>query len=607
MPLALLTLSLQDSDGDTSPVSAYVNAGAGDTIDSLSEDYAHVLWDAIRPLVNGVLIAVSVSFKADFSAWTNNTAATTSDVEEKAVFSLRVCGGNRPVRFSLPTAKESIFTNSGAGRFVDETQSDYVAFAHVLENGVVDNGIGMTDSHGNDICGIHFGEQFSERAEMSDNITDVIQQLAVPRYAPRIKPTPIPGAAWNEAPLFCLKLNDEWVSHVLGVMTALDQADAWEGTDDEIYAARQQVNEIMAAFMQMCEEPMLEFRVNDCDLQWRENVDDEWHSLGNVCGDDGVDGHDGADGATGPQGETGPQGPAGETGATGSQGEKGDCCGLDDNDPPEDDTNEKLCGIATYLVKWNNEEWVDIIQRVQAAADSAAAVADVIAAVAGVGILTGSLVAVVTTLKAAGDAILDGYLAAIDTGTLEDQQCRLYCKLKAAGSWSYDTFHDFVSEGYDAAGIGNPALQSLYNNFLQFTPAEIEKRALIGSLQPSTECETLCDDCPDEPTGEVWVLTASGSYTQLLPDVDNKYTATGEYLDSGKYYLNVQWSETYDKDLCNGITITDDDVNRENYQIKYRCHDEVNDALSVCYARTQFRANVPFTIKFTLDNDAPCT
>lgn len=163
MPLALISLSLQDSDGDTSPVSAYVNAGEGDTIDSLSEDYARVLWDAVRPLVNGVLVGVNVSFTTDFSAWTNNTPATISDVEEKAVFSLKVCGGSRPVRLSLPTAKESIFTNSGAGKLVDITNSDYVAFAHVLESGVVDDGIGMTDSHGNDICGVLFGEQFFGR------------------------------------------------------------------------------------------------------------------------------------------------------------------------------------------------------------------------------------------------------------------------------------------------------------------------------------------------------------------------------------------------------------------------------------------------------------
>lgn len=82
--------------------------------------------------------------------------------------------------------------------------------------------------------------------------SEILQQLTVPRYAPRIHPTPIPTAAWNDDPLFCLEVNDEWVSHILGVMIALDQPDTWVGTDDEIAAARQQVNEIMAAFMEVC-------------------------------------------------------------------------------------------------------------------------------------------------------------------------------------------------------------------------------------------------------------------------------------------------------------------------------------------------------------------
>jgi hypothetical protein len=160
MPLALLTLILEDSGGDTSPVSAYVDAGGGDTIDSLSDDYAHVLWDAIKPMVNGVLVGVNIAFKADFSGWDNNTAATISDIEEKVIFGLRVCGGIRPARLTLPTVKESIFENAGSGKFVDETNSDYVAFQFVVSNGVVDGGVGMTDSHGSDICGIYSGEQF---------------------------------------------------------------------------------------------------------------------------------------------------------------------------------------------------------------------------------------------------------------------------------------------------------------------------------------------------------------------------------------------------------------------------------------------------------------
>jgi hypothetical protein len=85
------------------------------------------------------------------------------------------------------------------------------------------------------------------------HIQDIVLSLAVPKYAPRPEPTPIPAANWNDEPLYCLEINDEWISHILGVMTALDQQDTWIGTEDEIYAARQNVAEIMLAFMERCD------------------------------------------------------------------------------------------------------------------------------------------------------------------------------------------------------------------------------------------------------------------------------------------------------------------------------------------------------------------
>lgn len=389
---------------------------------------------------------------------------------------------------------------------------------------------------------------------MGENQSEIIQQLAVPRYAPRLKPTPIPGAAWNEAPLFCLKLNDEWVSHVLGVMEALDQPDTWVGTQEEIDAARQQVNEIMAAFMQLCEEPVAEFRIEDCDLQWRESAEDEWHSLGNVCGDDGNDGMDGADGATGATGATGPTGATGATGETGPQGEtgpKGDCCGIDDNDEPTDDTNDNLCGIATYVTKWNNEKWVDTIDVVKAAADAAAAVANGVALLAGVGVLTGAFVAVINAFEAAGDAVLDTYLADVDTTALENAQCELYCRLKAAGEYSYAVITDWVTDGVASSGI-HLGVQSWYNNVLLFTEEEMKKRALIGSLVPFDDCEALCTDCPDEPECPVeWtffnvhdVVRVDGNHYTMKGDGGSGHFAfTSGDSSQGCYFDNTGlWS-----------------------------------------------------------------
>jgi hypothetical protein len=160
MAKAFLTLVLQDSDADTSTVSVFISVDTGDTVTSLTTDYAQVFWDVVRPVVNGVLIRVNITIDPDISGWTNNTPALISDVEEKAILTLRPCDNGRPVKMSIPTIKEDIFYGTGAGRLVDVTNSDYQALKFVLENGVVDGGIGMTDSHSVDICQVLYGEQF---------------------------------------------------------------------------------------------------------------------------------------------------------------------------------------------------------------------------------------------------------------------------------------------------------------------------------------------------------------------------------------------------------------------------------------------------------------
>lgn len=57
-------------------------------------------------------------------------------------------------------------------------------------------------------------------------------------FSPRMAPTPIPESGPFDPPYSCLKVNDEWRSHVVGVLEALDQPDAWNGTDGEIETAR---------------------------------------------------------------------------------------------------------------------------------------------------------------------------------------------------------------------------------------------------------------------------------------------------------------------------------------------------------------------------------
>lgn len=163
MAVMLLTFSLQDAGGESSQVVVHATQDDLATVADLRTDYITVLWEAIRPLVNGVLVKASVTLDMDIDEFTNNTPTAISDVEEKVRFSIRVCDGSRPVRLSLPTVKETIFTNGGAGALVDVTNTDYTYFAFVMTAGIEDGGINATDSHGSDLCAILLGEAFFGR------------------------------------------------------------------------------------------------------------------------------------------------------------------------------------------------------------------------------------------------------------------------------------------------------------------------------------------------------------------------------------------------------------------------------------------------------------
>lgn len=84
--------------------------------------------------------------------------------------------------------------------------------------------------------------------------TGLPHELREPFFAPIKTPLAIPEAAYLDEPLFCLKVNEKWMAYIIGVMDALDQFDTWQGTAEEQYAARQQVNEIILSAMYECAE-----------------------------------------------------------------------------------------------------------------------------------------------------------------------------------------------------------------------------------------------------------------------------------------------------------------------------------------------------------------
>lgn len=114
---------------------------------------------------------------------------------------------------------------------------------------------------------------------MSPSQSDLDDARLVPRYSPFLKPLPLPTAQAFDEPTRCLRVNEEWVGYILGALDTLDQADVWQGNEEQVYNARQQVLQIKTALADGdgCEQmPALEIEVVDCQIRYRTNPVDDW-------------------------------------------------------------------------------------------------------------------------------------------------------------------------------------------------------------------------------------------------------------------------------------------------------------------------------------------
>lgn len=449
---------------------------------------------------------------------------------------------------------------------------------------------------------------------MSDKIQEIIEHLMVPRYAPRLKPTIIPGAAWNDAPLFCLKLNDEWVSHVLGALTVLDQHDTWIGTPEEIFAARQQVNEIMAAFMHLCEEPMLEFRVEDCDLQYREGAEDEWISLGNVCGADGEDGApgaDGADGEDGADGSDGAPGPAGPEGPPGQDGEDCECGQIPAPTPPEGQTDTQTsCNIAGNIVdnilRQSIQEAKDANDNNLSNGQFVIRLVGTLGAIAGGGIVVGIMTGIVSALLGAVIGSLESFTEALaDDLFWADLRCMVYCALQPESDIdeairgeivSAISASDYVGTGYTASFI-----RSTLVDYLSEMPIEVIRLNAVIGAWAAYDCSG-CDECEEEEVRVYWRNGGMGyPAVEIFPDEEGVYTVTCNVFDVNGYYGVVQFGpdgETGGYTPCHNWSIISDSGSVAAYS--WDCATGEPNELSNCWFGRQRYQNAPWTLTFVV-------
>lgn len=90
---------------------------------------------------------------------------------------------------------------------------------------------------------------------MTRPLTEFDVTLLYPRYAPR-PARDVPGVEIDQSPYYCLKINEQWIPHLLGVFSALDQLDAWTGTESEIEDARNEILKLMSSFEEYCMLPL---------------------------------------------------------------------------------------------------------------------------------------------------------------------------------------------------------------------------------------------------------------------------------------------------------------------------------------------------------------
>lgn len=341
------------------------------------------------------------------------------------------------------------------------------------------------------------------------NHSELSTQILTPRYAPRLKPTTIPIARWNEEPLLCLKVNDEWVSHLLGVLVALDQGDTWLGTQAEIDDARQQVNEIMLAFMEDC-NPM----DNCCPEPNRTRyTSDGKYEVSYDGGMTWVDGSDFDPRYTSPQFPPIP-------------GANGDA---------------KKCSAANSVlvqIKDKVETWEGMLATAGSLAEFGLSAVTALVA----GILGGPGVAAfvfgvcITIIKTCWDAGEEAYSAAFTESVFDDLLCIVYCHVASDGTFSDEAIAAILADcGTHFDSIPRDAFRSAFTGWGVI--GTTNAAALGGGGEDCDDC-----DCGDGCDNDWIVYPNTPNYFGVMVEQTSTYmiVRTDVVNTNGIYYTYLR-------------------------------------------------------------------
>lgn len=303
----------------------------------------------------------------------------------------------------------------------------------------------------------------------------------------------------------------------------------------------------------LCDLPP-EFRITNCDLEWRADPADNWINLGNVCGADGLDGAVGPIGPEGPQGTEGPvgstgaegpQGIQGLTGETGAQGATGPQ-GIQGNQGPQGlqgiqgevgangqvifqpplsattaESQQHICaGITGLIVAFLIARYNDTIVELQLHIDTASLVADfVIAAIEIATLGTGELFPLDEFAGFfEGLVTLDNSNILADINNVSNQEVwreALYCRIVESGQRdiTQQIWTDWLDNDLGVAAVLDHGLKDFAEKFDFET---IHSRYNMHALDVITTCTNFeCMPVIPPPTAciELVVVSSAGSET----------------------------------------------------------------------------------------------
>lgn len=357
-------------------------------------------------------------------------------------------------------------------------------------------------------------------------------------FDPRKTALPAPLVAVDAAPLTCVRINRAWCGHLLGVLERLNQDDAWLGSDADIDAARQQMEQLFfqLATAQDCEgkgtNPVnLHFRFNGCDLEYSLDAGLTWQPVSgwSTGASDCFAGEDGQDGAPGPAGQ---DGAPGEMGPVGPPGPPGPAGATEYIEIPGPDGASKRCNVASYYAevllpdlmaavlsaKSSGETYTEVTANLMNLTSRVAVVTGgaltVLMGVASGGIFTfaGAVMGLIGGSASLGDLVYNADREAVEAGLTnafwQSVKCAIYSALGDDGLFTLPVRDSVagVIEQMDGGGVTAPIVAQALR---ALQPDVIQQVAYLAGMYDGS-----CGACSAQRT-YTWVYS-SPSYPYVL-------------------------------------------------------------------------------------------